>query len=55
MLGTASRVADLLASYRERIGLDLLIVRSSVPGISREESESALERLAGDVMPRLVT
>lgn len=55
IVGTANRVVDLLASYRERIGLDLLIVRSGVPGVSRDESESALERLAGDVMPRLAT
>ena len=55
IVGTANRVVDLLASYRERIGLDLLIVRSGVPGVSRDESESALERLTGDVMPRLAT
>ncbi len=53
LVGTAEQVLDILATYRARIGVDLLIARGGVPGASPEESDAALERLQGDVVPRL--
>lgn len=46
LVGTAGAVRDALARYRERLGMDLLIVRTRVPGASRPEREASLERLA---------
>jgi alkanesulfonate monooxygenase SsuD/methylene tetrahydromethanopterin reductase-like flavin-dependent oxidoreductase (luciferase family) len=51
LVGTARAVAELLATYRERIGLELLIVRGGVPAASAAEVEASLERLAGEVLP----
>lgn len=53
MVGTATQVADTVARYRERLGMDLLIARSEVPGASDAECDAALERLAGKVLPTL--
>ncbi len=52
LVGTASQVSELVAEYRERIGLDLLIARGEAPGATPAESEASLERLRGDVLPR---
>ncbi len=53
IVGTASRVEDTLASYREQIGMDLLIARGGVPGTSDERLAEGLERLAGEILPGL--
>jgi alkanesulfonate monooxygenase SsuD/methylene tetrahydromethanopterin reductase-like flavin-dependent oxidoreductase (luciferase family) len=53
IVGSASKVADTLARYREEIGIDLLIVRPQIAGASDAESEASLERLAGEVLPAL--
>ncbi len=45
IVGTAAEVEDLLALYRERTGLDLLIARNQVPGAPPEAQEASLERL----------
>jgi alkanesulfonate monooxygenase SsuD/methylene tetrahydromethanopterin reductase-like flavin-dependent oxidoreductase (luciferase family) len=46
IVGTAGQVADALARYRERLGMDLLVARGGVPGASRAEADASLERLA---------
>jgi alkanesulfonate monooxygenase SsuD/methylene tetrahydromethanopterin reductase-like flavin-dependent oxidoreductase (luciferase family) len=46
IVGTADRVADVLGSYRERLGMDLLVARGGVPGASPAEARASLERLA---------
>lgn len=51
LVGTASEVAARVARYRERLGLDLLVARTEVPGVSPAERERSLERLVGDVLP----
>jgi alkanesulfonate monooxygenase SsuD/methylene tetrahydromethanopterin reductase-like flavin-dependent oxidoreductase (luciferase family) len=53
VVGTASRVTDALAVYREQLGLDLLIARVQLPGISAPEQQASLERLAEQVLPGL--
>jgi alkanesulfonate monooxygenase SsuD/methylene tetrahydromethanopterin reductase-like flavin-dependent oxidoreductase (luciferase family) len=51
IVGTASQVADLVARYRERLGMDLLIARGDVAGTTPEEEIESLERLAGEIVP----
>ncbi|MAE95021.1 MAG: hypothetical protein CL910_10205 [Deltaproteobacteria bacterium] len=46
LVGTRSEVADRIAAYRERLGMDLLVVRTEVPGASEAEREASLEALA---------
>lgn len=46
LVGTAESVAEGVARYRERLGMDLLVARSAVPGASPAESTASLERLA---------
>lgn len=46
LVGTASEVADGVARYRERLGLDLLVARTEVPGAAPAERDASLERLA---------
>ena len=53
VVGTINQAIDRLAAYRERIGMDLLIVRPQVSGATQVEREEALERLQTEVMPRL--
>lgn len=53
IVGTVAQVCDTLGVYRERIGLDLLIARGGVPGVSGAEVEASLERLVGEVTPQL--
>ncbi|MEB2345873.1 MAG: LLM class flavin-dependent oxidoreductase [Deltaproteobacteria bacterium] len=52
IVGEAAEVADTIARYRERLGVDLLVVRGAARSDERERRAS-LERLAGDVLPRL--
>lgn len=52
IVGEAAEVADGIARYRERLGLDLLVVRGAARSDERERRAS-LERLAADVLPRL--
>jgi alkanesulfonate monooxygenase SsuD/methylene tetrahydromethanopterin reductase-like flavin-dependent oxidoreductase (luciferase family) len=52
IVGEAAEVADGIALYRERLGLDLLVVRGAARSDERERRAS-LERLAGEVLPRL--
>lgn len=51
IVGTVSFVRDELARYRERIGMDLVVARTEVPGASEVERDAALERLAHEVIP----
>jgi alkanesulfonate monooxygenase SsuD/methylene tetrahydromethanopterin reductase-like flavin-dependent oxidoreductase (luciferase family) len=46
IVGVESSVIDQLASHRERLGMNLLITRPQVEGISAREREASLERLA---------
>ncbi len=52
LIGEASEVAELLAQYRERLGLDLLVLRSAAR-IDEKARRSSLERLVGRVLPIL--
>jgi alkanesulfonate monooxygenase SsuD/methylene tetrahydromethanopterin reductase-like flavin-dependent oxidoreductase (luciferase family) len=53
IVGTADEVAEQLAVYRARLGLDLLIARPQVPGADAEACHASLVRLAREVMPGL--
>lgn len=53
VVGSPAAVAEQLARYRERIGMDLLILRSEVPGADASQRAASLERLVKDVLPRL--
>ena len=46
IVGPPSRVADRIALYRERVGMDLLVARTQVPGADPEAQAASLERLA---------
>jgi alkanesulfonate monooxygenase SsuD/methylene tetrahydromethanopterin reductase-like flavin-dependent oxidoreductase (luciferase family) len=46
VVGVASFVRDEIARYRERIGMDLLVARTELPGTTEPERDAALERLA---------
>ena len=46
LVGSESAVADGIARYRERLGLDLLVARVQIPGITDSETRASLERLA---------
>lgn len=45
LVGTAPEVAAGVARYRERLGMDLLIVRGEAPGVGADEEAESLERL----------
>jgi alkanesulfonate monooxygenase SsuD/methylene tetrahydromethanopterin reductase-like flavin-dependent oxidoreductase (luciferase family) len=51
VIGTRNEVIDRLASYRDRLGMDLLVARPQLAAVSQPEREAALERLAGEVIP----
>lgn len=53
IVGSASEVAESIERYRDRLGMDLMVVRAEMPGIPSEASEHALARLAEDVLPRI--
>jgi len=46
LVGTRRQVEDQIGDYREQLGLDLLVVRTEVPGASEAEREASLEALA---------
>ena len=46
LVGTANEVADTIARYRERVGMDLLVARAAVPGADAAAQAESLERLA---------
>ena len=46
LVGTRSEVADTIARYRERLGMDLLVARTVVPGADDAAQAESLERLA---------
>lgn len=52
LVGEVAEVVEGIARYRERLGLDLLVVRGASRSDERERRAS-LERLAGEVLPRL--
>lgn len=51
LVGTGAEVAEGIARYRERLGLDLLVARTEVPGVAPDERERSLERLVHGVLP----
>lgn len=53
VVGLRHEVIDQLCRYRERLKMDLLIVRPQVGAASPAEREAALERLATDVLPAI--
>jgi alkanesulfonate monooxygenase SsuD/methylene tetrahydromethanopterin reductase-like flavin-dependent oxidoreductase (luciferase family) len=53
IVGTAAQVADQIARQRERLGIDLLVVRGEIAGLAEDERRASLERLAGEVLPAL--
>ena len=53
LVGTAQEVLDLVGRYRERLGMDLLIARSEIPGVADEEAEESIERLAREIAPQV--
>lgn len=52
LVGTAAEVADGVARYREQLGMDLLIVRGEIAGVSAAEEAESLEQLAGGALGR---
>ncbi|MHC4164784.1 MAG: LLM class flavin-dependent oxidoreductase [Planctomycetota bacterium] len=52
LVGEPSRVAEGIAAYRERLGMDLLIVRPA-PGTGPQEQQASLARLMETVLPRV--
>ncbi len=46
LVGTRNEVLDRIADYREKLGMDLLVVRTEVPGASESDREASLEALA---------
>lgn len=53
IVGSSNFVRDGLARYRERLGMDLAIARSEVPGAGEAARDASLERLATRVLPQL--
>lgn len=53
IIGTCQHVVDQIGRYRERLGLDLLIARVEVGGVSSLQREASLERLVNEVLPAL--
>jgi len=52
IVGETGEVADAIAGYRERLGLDLLVVRPA-PRVDGAARRASLERLVADVLPRI--
>jgi alkanesulfonate monooxygenase SsuD/methylene tetrahydromethanopterin reductase-like flavin-dependent oxidoreductase (luciferase family) len=52
LIGKAHEVADLLTQYRDRLGLDLLVLRSAAH-LDEAERRASLQRLVEHVLPRL--
>jgi hypothetical protein len=54
VVGTVSEVTDAVGALRERLGMDLLIARTQLSGLSGEERSESLARLVEDVWPALL-
>jgi len=54
LIGAPDAVTERLAADRERLGIDLLIVRPQLAGIARDPLERSLERLADTVWPAVL-
>ncbi len=52
VIGEAGDVTEQLSRYRERLGMDLMVVRPA-PGLEPAEVQRSLERLLGQVLPAL--
>jgi alkanesulfonate monooxygenase SsuD/methylene tetrahydromethanopterin reductase-like flavin-dependent oxidoreductase (luciferase family) len=52
-IGAPDDVAEVLAMYRERLGLEHLCCFFDLPGLSREEIDEQFHYMADEVMPRL--
>jgi alkanesulfonate monooxygenase SsuD/methylene tetrahydromethanopterin reductase-like flavin-dependent oxidoreductase (luciferase family) len=46
LVGTASRIDDRIAEYRERLGMDLLVARTEIAGTPPEARIRTLDHLA---------
>ena len=53
IVGTADEVTDSLGSYCEKVGWDLMIVRTGNLAASDEEQEASLTRLVEEIWPAL--
>jgi alkanesulfonate monooxygenase SsuD/methylene tetrahydromethanopterin reductase-like flavin-dependent oxidoreductase (luciferase family) len=53
LVGGEDQVTEGIARYRERLGMDLLIARVQIPGISEAEQYASLERLGTRILPAL--
>ncbi len=53
VVGSTNAVRDHLARYRETLGMNLLVVRPQIRGVSTEAARESLQRLMGDVLPSL--
>ena len=51
ILGDAAEVAARLKTYREELGLNLLVVRPEIGGVERAALEQSLRRLSQEVLP----
>ncbi len=51
LVGTASEIDEVVARYRELLGMDLLVARTGVPGVTPAEARAAFERLPGLARP----
>jgi alkanesulfonate monooxygenase SsuD/methylene tetrahydromethanopterin reductase-like flavin-dependent oxidoreductase (luciferase family) len=51
IVGGVAEVIDRVAAYRERLGMDLLIVRPLIAAASDEQREASLARLVEEVLP----
>jgi len=53
IVGSAAAVTDVLGVYRERLGMDLVVVRSEIAGVDDASQRRSLEALATRVVPAL--
>jgi len=53
IVGSIGAVTELIGLYRERLGLDLLVVRSEVAGLDEAAQRRSLEALVTRVLPAL--
>ena len=54
VLGHADQVSDRLREDRERLGIDLLIVRPSLAGVEPEACKASLQTLAEEIWPDII-